>query len=499
MEAIRPTIVDVDLTKKLHRVFSGVLLAKQDKRANRMGANVFQDGAAVNLSGYTVKGYFIRNGTETIVIEDGAIIGNQAYVELPGNCYFYDGSYTLTIKLCQGGQELALVIFDGQVGNTITGAVVENENVINAQDFMQQDWLNRVETAAETALDQAAIATEAATAAKEALNGVEEGLAQVAPCILVAASGDMVTITDGAAMPVASLVTNISPAADGSGRDSVSVTRSGKNILPSLDLPGERNGVTFTGNGDGTYTVDGTADKDAFYRSNTAPITLGVLPAGQYTMSVTPASAAALVRGRVTNKTSSTTTGTTDGTTGAKTFTADGVSEYGFGFYVPNGKTVENLTVSIQIECGENATTHELYQGETLTVALPETVTDGSYDWVNGVLTKADGSTVQLTPRQLSTLKGTNNIWSDAGVTEVTYAADTKMYADGKDSTAMIGTAEPGMVATKNYASGDFIVVGKSLYKATAAIATGEAITPGTNCAATTVIEQLAAIYNLIK
>ena len=107
--------------------------------------------------------------------------------------------------------------------------------------------------------------------------------------------------------------------------------------------------------------------------------------------------------------------------------------------------------------------------------------------------------TIQLEPQQMETLKGTNNIWSDAGETAVTYAADTKLYADGKDSTAMIGTAEPGMIATKNYASGDFIIVGKSLYKATAAIATGEAITPGTNCTATTVIEQLDAIYNLIK
>lgn len=122
-----------------------------------------------------------------------------------------------------------------------------------------------------------------------------------------------------------------------------------------------------------------------------------------------------------------------------------------------------------------------------------------SAESVTFVYPLAETYTIQLTPQQLETLKGVNNLWSNAGQTEVTYAADTKMYADGKDSTAMIGTAEPGMIATKNYASGDFIVVGKSLYKATAAIATGEAITPGTNCTATTVIEQLAAIYNLLN
>lgn len=112
---------------------------------------------------------------------------------------------------------------------------------------------------------------------------------------------------------------------------------------------------------------------------------------------------------------------------------------------------------------------------------------------------------------QYKTQKGANYIWCNVlfeeqtftsfnnELVEVTYAADTKLYADGKDSTAMIGTAEPGMIATKNYASGDFVVVGKSLYKATAAIATGEAIIPGMNCTATTVVEQLAAIYNLLN
>ena len=42
--------------------------------------------------------------------------------------------------------------------------------------------------------------------------------------------------------------------------------------------------------------------------------------------------------------------------------------------------------------------------------------------------------TVQLTPEQLSTLLGTNNIWADTGDVSVTYRADTKRYIDGKFS-----------------------------------------------------------------
>lgn len=38
----------------------------------------------------------------------------------------------------------------------------------------------------------------------------------------------------------------------------------------------------------------------------------------------------------------------------------------------------------------------------------------------------------QLTPQQLETLKGTNNVWSDTGDTDLTYIADTQMYIDNK-------------------------------------------------------------------
>ena len=40
--------------------------------------------------------------------------------------------------------------------------------------------------------------------------------------------------------------------------------------------------------------------------------------------------------------------------------------------------------------------------------------------------------TIQLTPQQLNMLKGTNNVWSDCGDTELVYVADTKLYIDQK-------------------------------------------------------------------
>ena len=38
----------------------------------------------------------------------------------------------------------------------------------------------------------------------------------------------------------------------------------------------------------------------------------------------------------------------------------------------------------------------------------------------------------QLTPTEVKTLLGVNNIWADTGDVEVTYRADTKLYIDKK-------------------------------------------------------------------
>jgi hypothetical protein len=43
----------------------------------------------------------------------------------------------------------------------------------------------------------------------------------------------------------------------------------------------------------------------------------------------------------------------------------------------------------------------------------------------------------QLTPQEVRTLLGENNIWSDAGNMAVEYPADTKMYIDQKITEAI--------------------------------------------------------------
>ena len=110
--------------------------------------------------------------------------------------------------------------------------------------------------------------------------------------------------------------------------------------------------------------------------------------------------------------------------------------------------------------------------------------------------------TYQLTPTEVTTLLGENNIFADTGDSTVTYRADTKTYIDQKiaesqrATRSLIAGIETEMTATKNYSTGDLLIIGDKLYKATTNIGNGNAITVGTNVTATTVAEQLIALAN---
>ena len=110
----------------------------------------------------------------------------------------------------------------------------------------------------------------------------------------------------------------------------------------------------------------------------------------------------------------------------------------------------------------------------------------------------ANPTEITLTPTEIKTLLGTNNIWSDAGNTSITYPADTKTYIDNRINSTrrLIAGIETGFTASKAYAVGDMLIIGDDLYKVASAIASGATITVGTNVNKTTVAEQLIALAN---
>ena len=110
----------------------------------------------------------------------------------------------------------------------------------------------------------------------------------------------------------------------------------------------------------------------------------------------------------------------------------------------------------------------------------------------------ATPTTIQLTPTEVTTLLGDNNIWADCGDVAVLYRADTKAYIDGTIvdvPLAMIAPIETGTTSSKAYAVGEyFILNGTQFCKAKTAIASGATFTLNTNYTVTTIANELKAL-----
>ena len=128
-----------------------------------------------------------------------------------------------------------------------------------------------------------------------------------------------------------------------------------------------------------------------------------------------------------------------------------------------------NALVHLQIESGATATTYAPYNGHTITKDLGRTVYGGTLDVVSGVLTaypfypsyngetlngrwicdravyaegttpptgsqvaliSGTGTTYTLTPTEVKTLLGENNVWADSGDVEITYRRDINIVID---------------------------------------------------------------------
>ena len=94
-----------------------------------------------------------------------------------------------------------------------------------------------------------------------------------------------------------------------------------------------------------------------------------------------------------------------------------------------------------------------------------------------------------LTPTEVKTLLGANNIFANTGDTVCEYRADTKLYIE-----RLTAPDSADMIADANITSGQYFMVGNSLYKATANIANGGAIVVGTNCIRKSLSEALNEI-----
>ena len=101
----------------------------------------------------------------------------------------------------------------------------------------------------------------------------------------------------------------------------------------------------------------------------------------------------------------------------------------------------------------------------------------------------ATPQTYQLTPTEVTTLLGQNNIWADCGLSTVEYPADTKLYIQKINT-----PTDDDMIADAQIASGKYFIVNNNLYLSTTTILAGDPIKPGTNCTLTNLAAALNAL-----
>lgn len=176
------------------------------------------------------------------------------------------------------------------------------------------------------------------------------------------------------------------------GVSSVKVTRCGKNIVPYpfFDTTKTSSGITWTDNGDGTVTANGTASASSIFVFISAS-TRQVLKAGvRYTVSGCPQG------GSVSTYYMRFGVGTShdDFGNGASWTATTADESRGLVARIASGATVSNLTFKPQIELGTTATSFEPYSGNDYTIQLGDTYYGGSVDLSSGVMTVTWGEYV---------------------------------------------------------------------------------------------------------
>ena len=362
------------------------------------------------------------------------------------------------------------------------------------------------------------------------ITALDNGKADV---IISTASGPVASFSDGAdGLPVEDLIIAIEPVQSGSGDPSPSnvrpisgftganVTRTGKNLLPESEYTTKESGtnskyvdcyfnfsagssIKLTAHVADGSTIDGGNCQVQIMNGNT--VLFNMSPNG-------PADVKTFNSNTIVNK---------------------------LHYYTTN--SLAGKTVKLQLELGSTATTYEPYTGSTIPISWQSeagTVYGGTLDVTTGLLTVthaniasyngetlpgkwissmevyaagttpttgaqvvyelAEAQTYQLTPNEVKTLLGYNNIWVDTGDTTVEYRADSGLFI-AKETAAIrscIAPTEDGATASQAYAQGKYFFHNGSFCKAKTAIASGATFTLGTNYEVTTVAAEL---YNALN
>lgn len=387
-------------------------------------------------------------------------------------------------------------------------------------------------TDAETARDAAAQSASEAAASAESIDPDEFNRKIYAAFVTDTASGSIASFADGAdSIPMKDVLVHIEPVQEGSGDPSpdnvrpitgwtgAKVTRTGKNLLDANGFVGgvlDANGILSTQN----VTINSKGDGKVDWTSTITwrGVTSGYIEVrGGHAYRLSLAETPSYVLYAWYAKDKSFISRNTHGGDKFVSVTA------------PDGAMYLRITIqqsvdgtfsynNIQLELGSTATDYEPYSGQTYSITFPSeagTVYGGTLDvtkgelvvdraqiasyngealpstWISDRDVYASGTTptigaqvvyklaspitYSLTPQEITSLLGTNNVWADTGDSDVEYRADTALYI------SRLTEPDADMIADSNITSGQYFMVGNNLYRATSNIASGASVIVGTN------------------
>lgn len=324
---------------------------------------------------------------------------------------------------------------------------------------------------------------------KENLTDLQEVSDTKAAAIYETASGSIASFTDGADdMPMKSCVVNIEPIQEGtgdpspenvrpiSGRTRVSVRQSGTNLFRQEKDLSSSGGVDVVKNTDGSFTFtrndtsSGAYNQYCFGGGNVYDNTIPLIGGKTYVISGVNVQINGITKGAMSQNIMYT--------------ASEGDCINAIWFYIsttllPKGSSItlypmiiesntldtqyipyadkSNVLVNWETEVGT-------VYGGTLDVVSGKLTVDRGYiasyngetlpaTWISDRDVYSAGTTpttgaqvlyelatpteIQLTPQEIRTLLGKNNVWSDAGSMAVEYPADTKSYIDNKIAEAI--------------------------------------------------------------
>ena len=126
--AVIESWVRCDLKKPVQVQMLGGNLFSMDNQGNKIGVEVFDNGATASLSG-TVSGNVIRADGATVAVS-GTLSGNKAYIVLPQAAYAVPGIITIVIKLTSSSVITTLAAVTGIVYRSSTDTAVDPGTII---------------------------------------------------------------------------------------------------------------------------------------------------------------------------------------------------------------------------------------------------------------------------------------------------------------------------------------------------------------------------------